>query len=57
MQIKKGQKEHTWGGTKKKQREKVEKKRRLILLSYYPQTEKQGIFEKETIIFEERSQV
>jgi len=42
---------------KKKQREKVEKKRRLILLSYYPQTEKQGTFEKETIIFEEHSQV
>jgi len=46
------------GETKKEtEREKVEKKRRLILLSYYPQTEKQGTFEKETIIFEERSQV
>jgi len=42
---------------KKKQREKVEKKRRLILLSFYPQTEKQETFEKELIIFEERSQV
>jgi len=51
------QKEYTWGGIKKKQGEKVEKKRRLILLSYYLQTEKQGTFEKETIIFEEHSQV
>jgi len=35
--------------------EKVVTKRRLILLSYYPQTEKQGTFEKEIIIFEECS--
>jgi len=48
-------KEHTWGGTKKKT--EIEKKRRLILLSFYPQIEKQGTFEKEIIIFEERSQV
>jgi len=38
-----------------KKREKVEKKRILILLSYYSQTEKQGTFGKETIIFEEHS--
>jgi len=37
---------HEGRNEEKKQRDKVEKKRRLILLSYYPQTEKQGTFEK-----------
>jgi len=49
-------KKHTWGGTKKKiERDKEEEK--IDSPVFLSQTEKQGTFEKEIIIFEERSQV